>query len=134
MIDAIIRGSLGEFWSSILDFYIQYSFWINGIILFYALILVLAKRGYSKIKEVIIQEIIKQFGEAILSKNENNFRKSMIRSDLDWKWVADQTRIPIISTSKSLIFRIKSAKFLKEHFTTERLYNLLKSEKAEQEA
>jgi hypothetical protein len=134
MIDAIIRGSLGEFWSSILDFYIQYSFWINGIILFYALILVLAKRGYSKIKEVIIQEIIKQFGEAILSKNENNFRKSMIRSDLDWKWVADQTRIPIISTSKSLIFRIKSAKFLKEHFTPERLYNLLKSEKAEQEA
>lgn len=134
MIDAIIRGSLGEFWSSILDFYIQYSFWINGIILFYALILVLAKRGYSKIKEVIIQEIIKQFGEAILSKNENNFRKSMIRSDLDWKWVAGQTRIPIISTSKSLIFRIKSAKFLKEHFTTERLYNLLKSEKAEQEA
>jgi hypothetical protein len=134
MIDAIIRGSLGEFWSSILDFYIQYSFWINGIILFYALILVLAKRGYSKIKEVIIQEIIKQFGEAILSKNENNFRKSMIRLDLDWKWVADQTRMPIISPSKSLIFRIKSAKFLKEHFTTERLYNLLKSEKAEQEA
>jgi hypothetical protein len=83
---------------------------------------------------VIIQEIIKQFGEAILSKNENNFRKSMIRLDLDWKWVADQTRMPIISPSKSLIFRIKSAKFLKEHFTTERLYNLLKSEKAEQEA
>ena len=125
MIDAIIRGSFGAFGSALLDFYIQYSLWINGIILVYTLILVIAKRGYSVIKDAILQKVIQQHGETVLLKNENNFRRVMARTDLDWESISQQTKIPIFSTSKSFLFRIKSSTSIKETFTPEKIYSLI---------
>jgi hypothetical protein len=129
MIDVIIRGSFGEFGSAILDFYIQYAFWINGIILVYALILVIAKRGYSVIKDTVLQKVIQQHGETVLSKNENNFRRAMDRMGFDWDSLSKQTKSPIFSAGKSLLFKIKSPENLKSHFTPEKIYSLIKEVK-----
>ena len=129
MFDAIIRGSLGEIGSAILDFYIQNALWINGILLIYGLSLVFAKRGYTKIKEEIIREVTNHFGEAVYGKNEKNFKKAMDRIQLNWESIANQTRMPVISVNNSYFFRKKTHTFLREHFTPEKVYSLIKSDR-----
>ncbi len=128
MLDAIIRGSLGEIGSAILDFYIQNALWINGILMLYVLILVLAKRGYSKIIQAIKREFIDQYGEEVSGKNEKNFTKAMERLQLNWEIIAKQTWMPIISINNSLFFKLKSPTFLRKHFTPDKVYSLFKDE------
>lgn len=129
MFDAIIRGTLGNFGSAILDFYIDYALWINSVLLFYALILMVAKRGYTRIKEVIKHELIAHYGEGIAGKNERNFIKAVGRFRFDWQAIAKETKIPILSTEKALYFRLKSPVFLKKHFTAEKIYALFNEER-----
>jgi hypothetical protein len=129
MFDAIIRGTLGNFGSAILDFYIANALWINTVILFYALILVYAKRGYTRIKDVVKNELIHQFGESISGKSERNFIKAVERFQFDWKSLAKETKIPILSTEKALYFRFKSPAVLEKHFTPEKIYALFSEER-----
>lgn len=131
MFDAIIRGTLGNFGSAILDFYIDYALWINSVLLFYALILLLAKRGYTRIKEAIKNALIHHYGEAISGKNERNFIKAVERFEFDWRLLAKEAKMPILSPEKALYFRVKSPAFLEKHFTPEKIYTLF-SEEGEQ--
>jgi hypothetical protein len=129
MFDAIIRGTLGNFGSAILDFYIANALWINTALLAYALILVVAKRGYHRIKEIIKYELIQHYGEGFSEKNERNFIKAVRRFQFDWQALAKETKIPILSTEKAVYFRFKSPAFLKKHFTPEKIYSLFSEEK-----
>ena len=129
MFDAIIRGTLGELGSAILDFYIKNQLWINGIIIFYALVLVLAKRGYSAITDALKTEILRKHGEDFFAKSERNFKKSYNKIDFDWDSIAKQTYMPIVSAKGSLIFQIKSISVLKKHFTPEKVYEIFKNKK-----
>jgi len=131
MFDAIIRGTLGSFGSAILDFYIEYALWINSVLLFYALFLVVAKRGYTRIKEVIKHELIAHYGEGISGKNERNFIKAVERFQFDWQSLAKATKTPILSTEKALYFQFKSPAFLKKHFTPEKIYALFSEDREE---
>ena len=125
MFDAIIRGTLGELGSAILDFYIDNQLLINGIIMFYAIVLVLAKRGYSVITEALKIEILRIHGNDIFAKNERNFKKSFKKINFDWDSIAKQTDMPIVSSKGSLIFKIKSVSFLQKHFTPEKVYEII---------
>lgn len=129
MFDAIIRGTLGNFGSAILDIYIANALWINTVLLFYALILVYAKRGYTRIREVIKNELINHFGEGVFGKSKRNFIKAVERSQFDWQSLAKETKIPILSTEKALYFRFKSPAFLEKHFTPEKIYALFSEER-----
>lgn len=129
MFDAIIRGTLGSLGSAILDFYIDNALWINVILLLYALSLVWAKRGYTKIKEAIKTELIKEYGEAISAKSERNFKKAIERFNFDWESIAQETWMPFVSTENALFFRIKSPNSLKKHFTAEKIRALFNTEK-----
>lgn len=128
MFDAIIRGTLGNFGSAILDFYINNALWINTVLLIYALLLVYAKRGYTRIKQVIINELSQHFGEELSRKSERNFIKAVERFQFNWESIAAETRMPILSTEKSLFFQIKSPAFLKKHFTAEKIYAIIHEE------
>ena len=129
MFDAIIRGTLGNFGSAILDFYIANALWINTVLLFYALILVYAKRGYTRIREIIRHELIAHYGEGISEKSERNFIKAVERFQFDWQSLAKETKIPILSTEKALYFRFKSPAFLEKHFTPEKIFTLFSEER-----
>lgn len=128
MFDAIIRGTLGEAGGAILDFYISNSLWINTIFLLYALVVVFAKRGYAEVKAAIKNDLINQFGEQVFSKSEKNFIKALERYQINWEAIAKQTKIPIISEEKSLVFWIKTPASLKKFFVPEKLYLLNKND------
>lgn len=129
MIDAIIRGTLGEIGSVILDFYIQNSLWINSILLIYVLILIFSKRAYSEIKQAIFRELINQYGEEITNKNERYFKKVIENSQLNWDSISRVTWIPFFSVENSLVFKIKSVNALKTHFTPNIIHSIISNEK-----
>ncbi len=119
MIDAIIRGMLGEAGSALLDLYLENAFWINGIVFIYAAVLLIAKQGYRKIVSAIRSAMINRFGEDIENKNETWYKKVLEKNALDWEEIAHQTWIPIFSTKGALGFRIKKPDLLEKHFTPE---------------
>jgi len=129
MIDAIIRGMLGETGSALLDLYLQNAYWINAIILMYAICLIFAKLGRRKIIAAIESALIDQHDEDVVKKNENWYKKVLEKKDLDWKDIANQTWIPIISTRGVFGFRIKNPENLREEFTPEKIYEILNEKK-----
>ena len=124
MIEAIIRGMLGSFGSSILDFYSENALWINAILLTFALALIIARRGYKSIVTAVKLAVVRQYGEDIGKKDLNWFKKTFEKSDLDWEAIAGQTWMPIISADKSLWFMLKSPENLKDHFSPEKMHEL----------
>lgn len=124
MFDAIIRGTLGDVGTAVLDFYINNAMWINAILLLYAFCLVLAKRGYLHIKEAIKKELVQAYGESITAKREKNFIKAVERHRFNWNMLAKETPIPFISPDNSVLFWFKSPNSLKKHFTAERIFQI----------
>ncbi len=125
MIDAIIRGSLGDFGSALLDFYITNRIWINAALLFYAGFLALAKFGHTQIIKAIKSYFIKTYGEEALNKNLNWLRKTMEQSQPDWQNISKETWIPLLSEKKSFWFYLKSKENLESRFTPEKIIRIL---------
>ncbi len=128
MIDAIIRGSLGKLGTAILDFYINNALWINGLILVYAVVLVLANQGRKKIEDGVKQYFLDKFGEDLSNKGTSWFAKTLERTPMDWNDLAKLTWLPIISAKKSFGFKVKSPKSLSEIFTPEYISELFSVE------
>jgi len=127
MIDAIIRGGLGELWSTLLDFYIENAYWINSIVVIYAILLITSRQGYRKILSAIKLALIDKYGEDIENKNENWYKRILEKKELDWGEIASHTWIPIISAKGWVGFRIKNPESLEKEFTPEIIYKALKS-------
>jgi hypothetical protein len=128
MIDAIVRGSLGKLGSIILDFYINNAFLINGLILIYAIALVLANQARKKIEDGIKEYFTDNFGQDLSKKSESWFAKNLERKSLDWEHLSELTWMPFISPKKSFGFKSKSTKSLSEIFTPEYIKKLFSAE------
>ena len=117
MIDVITRGSLGEFGSLLLDFYINNAIWINSIIAIYAFLVVWAHVGYQRVGERIKEELIATHGESVKNKSEAWFAKAISRAELNWEIIAAQIKIPFITPKNSILIRVKSANSIEKLFT-----------------
>src|SRR4030042_4024219 len=53
MIEVVVRSMLGKGGSAFLDFYLQNSLWINGLIFLYAIILIISRMVYRQTLEYI---------------------------------------------------------------------------------
>ncbi len=124
MINAIIRGSLGEFGSALLDFYIGNNLWINAILLLYALFLVLAKNTHKKMKQSVKDHFFKMYGEDVSDKSTSWFKKTLERNPPDWEKIQKNAWWPLISIEKSLWFQVKSSKTIQEIFTPEKIHQI----------
>jgi hypothetical protein len=128
MIDAIIRGSLGQLGSAILDFYQANSLLVNGIILFYLLMLILGRQTHTMLKNHIKEYFLQRYGEEVQNKSNRWFKKTLEKNDLDWQALSKSSWMPIIVSPKSLMVRFKSIKNLKKIFTSEQIAALFKNQ------
>jgi hypothetical protein len=128
MIDAIIRGGLGEFGTALLDLYLEHAYWINTIVFLYAVALIAAKQGSRKIVAAVKSALMEKFGEDIEKKNENWYKKVLEKNGLDWEEIAHQTWIPIFSTKGALGFQVKKPQQLEKYFTPETIYKALQDQ------
>ncbi len=128
MIDAMVRGSLGKLGSAILDFYQTNSLLVNGIILFYLLVLILGRQTYAILKTHIKEYLLQRYGEDVQNKSNRWFKKTLEKNDLDWQALSKSSWMPIIVSPKSLMVRFKSIKNLKKIFTSEQIAALFKNQ------
>ncbi len=128
MIDTISRGLLGKVGSAILDFYIENALWINGLVLAYALIVVLANYARQQIEGEIKQYFNKIYGQNLMNKGEAWFKKTLEHNRLDWEALARSTWIPIVSKNHSIGLRFKSTGSLEEIFTPDYISTLFADE------
>lgn len=124
MINAIIRGTLGTAGNAILDFYLANAMWINGIFLIYALIVLLGKLSVNKLDRALKEKLIQEHGEDVRGKNASWYKKTFTRQELDWAWLSHQSRIPLLSTKGSVVFKIKNMENLRAIYTPERMAGL----------
>jgi hypothetical protein len=128
MIDAIIRGSLGELGSALLDFYIANNIWINTILLLYALLLFLAKNAYKKTKHGVMNYFVEIYGEETGQKGISWFKKTIERNPPEWENITKAAWWPLISTEKSFWFKPRTSDSIREIFTPEKIHQIFQEE------
>src|SRR4030067_487613 len=82
MVDAIVRGFLGEWGQTLLDAYLKYSLYINSILLIYAVAIVLARRNYHLILNSLLKIIEGQY-QAQVSKKSGGAPDAVCRNCRD---------------------------------------------------
>jgi hypothetical protein len=103
MIDAFVRGILGPWGSQLLDFYLQYSLWINGAILLYFLLLIVGRRNYRNIFYFIIDDLKQRYSSKLKNKTAAQIEKELSRLDIPWEAAFQSSRMPIISSPAGLV-------------------------------
>ena len=116
MVDALVRRFLGTAGSSLLDFYLEYSFWINLILFTYAILVIFARRNYGQTLRYILADFIQQHGEKLAKKSRNEVRALLLRSKLPWEAGMQASRFPFISSPQGLLLHLKSDRTFKKIF------------------
>lgn len=121
MILGIIRGFLGNVGQIMLDFYMLNSLWINSLVLFYGLLVFLARQNYNRIWYRLLLEI--GFDP---SKPEKKLKiTKTIYEKINWKSVVSSSKIPFISLPGKWTLIPKNLQKLQEIFDLENLKKLL---------
>ncbi len=129
MIYAFIRSFIGEIGRTIMDFYIANSLVINGLILFYALIVFVAQRNYL----FVLKKIFESLG--LIKENAKNklVRKVNAKdyAKLSWDDIRKGAWFPFISAPGKWTFRLCSTNYLMEEFTLEKINSFVSPQKKE---
>jgi hypothetical protein len=87
MINIMVRGFLGEWGQAILNFYQQYSFWINAIILFYFLMVILSQRNFKQTLENLIIAIENKYPGQFEKKTNKEIARILGKKEIPWEEV-----------------------------------------------
>jgi hypothetical protein len=114
MINIIVRGFLGEWGQAILNFYQQYSFWINAIILFYFLMVILSQRNFKQTLENLIIAIENKYPGQFEKKTNKEIARILGKKEIPWEEVLNNSKWPLIATPRQFYPRIKDETSLKK--------------------
>ena len=127
MIYAFIRSLIGNFGRALMDFYIQYSLFINALILGYALLVFIAHRNYYGSLEKIFTNI--------RSANEKFTQKGITKisaadyKNVNWDEISKSIKFPFISEPRKWTIRIINSNYLMREFSVEKLNGFLQEAK-----
>lgn len=128
MVDALVRGLLGQVGSAILDYYTANSLWINTVILVYVFLIFLGKRSYASMKNTVQQYLTQEHGPELGNNSISWFKKTLKKHPMDWEEVKHSSAIPIVTPPKSWVFRAKTDKVIKELFSPELIASFYKKQ------
>lgn len=119
MIDALVRRYLGTSGSVVLDFYVQYSLWINGLLFLYVLLVILARRNYGQVVKYILSDFIQQHGDKLSRKSPKEIRALLLKWKIPWENGMQAGWFPFISTPRGILLYLKSGRTFKKIFPVE---------------
>jgi hypothetical protein len=125
MIDGFIRGMLGTSGTSILDFYIANSFWINGLILLYALAVVLARRAFESSRQSLLAALHRQYGARLDYRGRNSMVGILKQIKVPWDQALAQILFPFLCPPGSFRIYCKNPATLQKLLPLEDLAELL---------
>jgi len=125
MFDIIIRSFIGNAGGKILDFYLEYSLIINGIILLYFVLILVGRRNYGRVLETIVKNLKRDHGNQLKSKNPKQLNAALKKMDVPWQEGFDSIFFPIITPPGSFRLYIKNEVNLHKLFTNDVLADTL---------
>ena len=125
MIDALIRRSLGTVGSSLLDFYLEYNFWINLALFAYVILILFARRNYLQVGRFIVADFILQHGEKLSKKSPNQIRAMLQRWNIPWEHGMKSGWFPFISFPQGLLLYFKSNRTFQKIFPIDVLVEMV---------
>jgi hypothetical protein len=125
VVDAFIRSFLGDWGSALLDFYQEYSFWINAAILLYALLVMFSRRTYRVIVNSLVTQIKNLYGNRLSGKDPGQVAVMLKKINIPYAEVLKATAFPFITSPLSILPHLKSEKTLQKMISPEVLASYL---------
>ncbi len=126
MIFAFIRSTLGTFGNTLLDFYIANSIWINGLILLYALLVVVSRRSFDLSRQLLLSSLQSQYGQQFQKKRPESVLKTLKKTSIPWEEALRRTSIPFVTPPGSIRIYPKNLETFQKFMPLEKLAELLK--------
>lgn len=131
MIDVIVRSFIGDLGGRILDFYLEYSLIINGIILLYFLLIVIGRRNYQLVLDTLAAALLVDRRSQFKSKNLKQLSAVVGKMEIPWQAGMDSSFFPFITPPGSFRAYVKNEASLQKLYSNEviarSLLNQLKS-------
>ena len=127
MVDAMLRGILGDYGEFVLDFYLENSLVINAILLFYAIIVSFSYRSYRSALTVLLNHLQENYTEKLQKKTTKELVYLLEKIDLPWQAALDAFRFPLIAQPRKLLPKVKNMEKLKELISISVLADQLKT-------
>ena len=103
MVDAIIRSTIGDWGSALLDFYREYSLIINSVIFLYAMVVVFSRRTYYGMLDTLVPRLMDTYEKEFKGRNSDQIQKILDRIKVNKNELLDLGRFPFISSPGGLI-------------------------------
>lgn len=125
MIDGFIRGTLGPLGVTVLDFYIANSIWINGLVLLYALLVVLARRSFDLSRQSLIAFLQRSHGQQFDQGNPRSILKALKKISIPWDQAVGSSSFPFLASPGSIWIYPRNPATLQKLLPLEKLAELL---------
>ena len=125
MIDAFIRSFIGEWGAGLLDFYIENSLWINGILLLYVLLIVLSRRNYRIVLYSLFVSLNTKYQSQVKGTDRKQLGRILTKVEIPWDDALKSSSFPLITSPKGLLPKYKNTKTLQSLYSNETLADTL---------
>jgi hypothetical protein len=125
MIDALVRKFLGTTGSGFLDFYLQYSLWINTLLFTYAVLVVFARRNYGQVAQHILADFFHKYGNTLAEKNPKEIRALLLKWKIPWETGMQVGWFPFISSPQGFLLHLKSYRTFQKLFSIDVLVDTI---------
>jgi hypothetical protein len=125
MIDALVRKFLGTTGSGFLDFYMEYSIWINALLFTYAVLVIFARRNYAKVVQHILADFYHKYGNILAKKSPKEIRALLLKWKIPWENGMGVGWFPFISSPQGFLLRLKNHKTFQKIFTIDILVDTI---------
>lgn len=125
IVQGIIQGFLGNWGMKLADFYYQNSLLINGIILFYALIIFVSWKNYRNVFDFLIENITEQMKPKAKSWSKSEVTRNMRSVEFPWLEARKKIIIPLLAKTDHFIPMIASVETIKKLFPQEMLIKVV---------
>jgi hypothetical protein len=133
MIDALVRKFLGTTGSGLLDFYLQYSIWINALLFTYAVLVIFARRNYAQVVQHILADFFHKYGNTLAKKSPREIRALLLKWNISWESGMKAGWFPFISSPQGFLLRLKSDRTFQKIFTVDVLVDAIVRQAAPKE-
>lgn len=126
IVQSIIRGFIGEWGMKVGAFYYEHGLLINGILLFYALLLSIAWNNYQKGKQFLIDALTEQLSPKMKTWSKSEINRNIKNLDIPWDEARKKMRIPLLTNAGNFLPKFASKKLVMDLFPQEALINSLR--------
>jgi hypothetical protein len=125
MIDLVVRSFIGVWGGRVLDFYLEYSLWINGILFLLFVLIVLGRRNYDIILNSLVANLRGEHASRLKGKNPGQIQSALKKIDIPWQAGLKASAFPFVTPPGAFRPYVKSENTLQKIFTNEILADKL---------